>query len=95
MTALRISRIVEKTKVEGPGLRYAIWVQGCPIRCEGCFNPHTWEMDGGKIREIDEIVSDIQIVRNASPELEGVTFLGASRLARRMSLACWPGRSRR
>ncbi|CAM4488807.1 MAG: 4Fe-4S single cluster domain-containing protein [Paenibacillus macerans] len=76
MTALRISRIVEKTKVEGPGLRYAIWVQGCPIRCEGCFNPHTWEMDGGKIREIDEIVSDIQIVRNASPELEGVTFLG-------------------
>ncbi|MEC0330082.1 radical SAM protein [Paenibacillus macerans] len=67
---------MEKTKVEGPGLRYAIWVQGCPIRCEGCFNPHTWEMDGGKIREIDEIVSDIQIVRNASPELEGVTFLG-------------------
>ncbi|WP_342774073.1 4Fe-4S single cluster domain-containing protein [Paenibacillus oralis] len=76
VTVLRISRIVEKTKVEGPGLRYAVWVQGCPIRCAGCFNPHTWEMDGGEIRDIDEIVSDIQAVRNTSPELEGVTFLG-------------------
>lgn len=76
MSTLRISRIVEKTKAEGPGLRYAIWVQGCPIRCEGCFNPHTWDMEGGETRNIDEIVSDIKAVLKSSPELEGITFLG-------------------
>lgn len=76
MTTLRISRIVEKTKVEGPGLRYAIWVQGCPIRCEGCFNPHTWDMGGGELREIMDIAAEVQAARQSSPELEGVTFLG-------------------
>lgn len=57
-------------------MRYAIWVQGCPIRCEGCFNPHTWDMEGGETRDIDEIVTDIRAALESSPDLEGVTFLG-------------------
>lgn len=76
MSTIRISRIVAKTKVEGPGLRYAIWVQGCPIRCEGCFNPHTWDRMGGEIRSIEDIIQDIKTVLESSPELEGITFLG-------------------
>ncbi|GAA0378254.1 4Fe-4S single cluster domain-containing protein [Paenibacillus motobuensis] len=76
MSTIRISRIVKETKVEGPGLRYALWVQGCPIRCEGCFNPHTWDMNGGEIRNIDDIVCEIEAVLGTSPELEGITLLG-------------------
>ncbi|WP_214484651.1 4Fe-4S single cluster domain-containing protein [Bacillus sp. SM2101] len=76
MSSLRISRIEKKTRVEGPGLRYAIWVQGCLIRCEGCFNPHTWDMNGGIVQDIDEIFSDIESTSQTTPELEGVTFLG-------------------
>lgn len=57
-------------------MRYAIWVQGCPIRCVGCFNPHTWDMEGGEKRDIDEIVTDIKATLESSPDLEGVTFLG-------------------
>ncbi|MED0735344.1 4Fe-4S single cluster domain-containing protein, partial [Aneurinibacillus aneurinilyticus] len=76
MPSIRISRIEKRTRVEGPGLRYSIWVQGCPIRCEGCFNPHTWNMEGGVIKDIDEVFYDIKNTLKASPELEGVTFLG-------------------
>lgn len=57
-------------------MRYAIWVQGCPIRCVGCFNPHTWDMEGGETWDIDEIVTDIRAALESSPDLEGVTFLG-------------------
>jgi anaerobic ribonucleoside-triphosphate reductase activating protein len=76
LPSIRISRIEKRTRVEGPGLRYSIWVQGCPIRCEGCFNPHTWNMEGGVIKDIDEVFYDIKNTLKASPELEGVTFLG-------------------
>ncbi|MEH7380474.1 4Fe-4S single cluster domain-containing protein [Bacillus sp. JJ1533] len=76
MSSIRISRIVKETKVEGPGLRYCIWVQGCPIHCEGCFNPNTWSFDGGTVMTIEEIFHDIEDVLKRNPELEGVTFLG-------------------
>ncbi|MGD8191871.1 4Fe-4S single cluster domain-containing protein [Brevibacillus ginsengisoli] len=76
MPSIRISRVEKKTRVEGPGLRYAIWVQGCPIQCVGCFNPHTWDTEGGVLRDIDEIFCDIKDTLQTTPELEGVTFLG-------------------
>lgn len=62
--------------MEGPGLRYCIWVQGCPIHCEGCFNPNTWSFEGGTFMTIEEIFHDIEGVLKRNPELEGVTFLG-------------------
>lgn len=76
LSFIRISRIVKQTRVEGPGLRYCIWVQGCPIRCEGCFNPHTWDFDGGTTVEVDEIFDEIKNTIEENPLLEGVTFLG-------------------
>jgi len=76
LPSLRISRIEKRTRVEGPGLRYSIWVQGCPIRCEGCFNPHTWDSNGGYTKDIDEILLEIKSTLETNTELEGVTFLG-------------------
>ncbi|ANV74120.1 ribonucleoside-triphosphate reductase activating protein (plasmid) [Bacillus thuringiensis] len=76
LDTIQISRIEKRTKVEGPGLRYAIWVQGCPIQCEGCFNPHTWDMKGGVKIEVDEILVDIKNSLESEPRIEGVTFLG-------------------
>ncbi|MGV2795107.1 4Fe-4S cluster-binding domain-containing protein, partial [Clostridium perfringens] len=69
MDFVRVSRIVEQTKVEGPGLRYVIWVQGCPIRCEGCFNPHTWDMNGGEIYALEDLFQDIRSTLKRAPEL--------------------------
>lgn len=76
MASIQVSRTVNRTRVEGPGLRYSIWVQGCPIQCKDCFNPHTWDMSGGVKMEIDEILADIKESLKSEPKLEGVTFLG-------------------
>jgi len=73
---IRISRVEKLTRVEGPGLRYAIWVQGCPIKCVGCFNPHTWDFNGGIDTDIDELYNDIKSIKLENNNLEGVTFLG-------------------
>lgn len=40
-----IHSVIEKSKVNGPGIRYTIWFQGCSIQCPGCANKHMWEHD--------------------------------------------------
>lgn len=69
---LRIFKILKQTKVEGPETRYCIWVQGCSHHCKGCQAVHTWSHSGGKLLDIDFIISDIK----AQKGIEGVTFLG-------------------
>lgn len=69
---LRIHRFLPATSVEGPGLRACVWVQGCSIRCPGCFNPGTWSEKTGHLVTPEELSSKII----ATPGLEGVTFLG-------------------
>lgn len=69
---LRVFNILKNTKVEGPGRRYCIWVQGCSRHCKGCQAVHTWSHSGGKLLEVSDIISDILAQKN----IEGVTFLG-------------------
>lgn len=69
---LRVFNILKNTKVEGPGTRYCIWVQGCSRHCKGCQAVHTWTHSGGHLYEIEDLISDIKKQKN----IEGVTFLG-------------------
>lgn len=58
--------------VDGPGLRAVLWTQGCLHHCKGCQNPQTWDMNGGGLVPIDDVISAID-------ELEyqdGITFSG-------------------
>jgi pyruvate formate lyase activating enzyme len=55
----RIHSIETCGTVDGPGLRYVIFTQGCPLRCQFCHNPDTWKMGDGKIVTVDELVEDI------------------------------------
>ncbi len=41
--ALRLGAVLDETLAEGPGLRFAVWVQGCSLRCPGCCNPHLFD----------------------------------------------------
>ena len=69
---LRIAATVQDSIVDGPGLRYVVFTQGCPHRCEGCHNPDTFDYDGGYEVDVDELVVDI----DKNPILDGVTFSG-------------------
>lgn len=69
---LKISGIEPESIVDGPGLRYVIFTQGCPHRCPGCHNPQTHDFDGGETADIPAILAEIA----ADPLLQGVTFSG-------------------
>lgn len=68
---IRIGAVVPRTRAEGPGTRFAVWVQGCSIRCDGCFNPHLWGVSGGTLTDVDVLVHQA-----LSSGVEGVTLLG-------------------
>jgi len=69
---LRVFKILKNTKVEGPEIRYCIWVQGCSHHCKGCQAVHTWSHSGGKLYKVEDIIKDIKSQKG----IEGVTFLG-------------------
>jgi anaerobic ribonucleoside-triphosphate reductase activating protein len=64
---------VPVTRAEGPGARYALWLQGCSIRCPGCCNPHLFEPGGGERVPAAVLLTELQRVRDA---IEGLTVLG-------------------
>ncbi len=50
--------------VDGPGIRYVVFMQGCPMRCLYCHNPDTWSTDGGKEVGARELADDIMRYAN-------------------------------
>lgn len=83
---LNVSQITRCTEAEGPGRRFAIWVQGCPLRCAECCNPEMLPFDGGKLTDIQEVFQQIESA-NAEHRLEGVTFIGGEPFAHSRPLA--------
>jgi len=69
---VRIAGVVENSIVDGPGIRFTIFAQGCPLKCPDCHNPETHDSLGGELVDISELVK--QIVKD--PLLDGVTFSG-------------------
>jgi anaerobic ribonucleoside-triphosphate reductase activating protein len=74
---LPVAQIVAATEAEGPFRRYALWLQGCPLRCPGCCNEHMLPFTGGIPRSVAALLDDIV----ATPDIEGITLLGGEPFA--------------
>ncbi|NLD18792.1 MAG: anaerobic ribonucleoside-triphosphate reductase activating protein [Clostridiales bacterium] len=74
--SLRIAGIVRESIVDGPGIRFVVFCQGCPHGCGGCHNPESHDFDGGQECSIERLVQEI----DKNPLLAGVTFSGGEPL---------------
>lgn len=83
MTRLNLARTLSRSAANGPGDRFVIWVQGCPLACPGCWNPDTWDFKRRVLRDVDALVAEIQ----ATEGIEGVTFTGGEPFAQSRALA--------
>ena len=77
---LEVAQIVPCTEAEGPGRRFALWFQGCPLRCPGCCNPEFLAFEGGASMTLAEVLEQLDEARNEEG-IEGVTLLGGEPLA--------------
>lgn len=67
--------------VDGPGIRFVLFLQGCPMRCRYCHNPDTWEFNGGSEKGVGEILAEIRKYRHYFGPEGGVTVSGGEPLA--------------
>ena len=67
--------------VDGPGVRYIIFLSGCPMRCLFCHNPDTWDMTKGEKKTAQELIQDSLDCRNYWGTKGGITVSGGEPLA--------------
>ncbi|MDB4931950.1 MAG: radical protein [Myxococcaceae bacterium] len=79
---LNLATIVDRTEAEGPGARFAVWVQGCPLRCPGCCNPAQLAFVPR-----DAVAPEDLAARAIRAGVEGVSLLGGEPFAQAAALA--------
>jgi anaerobic ribonucleoside-triphosphate reductase activating protein len=76
---LQVAQIVPCTEAEGPGRRFALWFQGCLLRCPGCCNPEFLSFEGGESLTLANLLDQVDVAREEG--IEGITLLGGEPLA--------------
>ena len=69
---MRIAGLVQDSIVDGRGMRFVVFTQGCPHNCEGCHNPDTHDPTGGREMAVDDVIKDLL----SNPMTDGVTLSG-------------------
>jgi anaerobic ribonucleoside-triphosphate reductase activating protein len=80
---MRIAGLVQDSIVDGPGLRFTVFAQGCPHHCPGCHNPATHDPDGGSEMATAEVIR--QMLSN--PLTDGTTLTGGEPFAQAAACA--------
>lgn len=80
---IRVSGVIPESIVDGPGIRYTLFVQGCPHHCPGCHNPQTHPFEGGTLRSVEEILAEVR----EDPLISGVTLSGGEPMCQAKALA--------
>lgn len=87
--AVVVGARVARTEAEGPGTRFALWVQGCARRCPGCCNPELLAHRGGALVSVDALVEEV-----FAADVEGLSLLGGEPLEQAPALAALAARVR-
>jgi len=69
---MRVAGLIQDSIVDGPGLRYAVFTQGCSLYCAGCHNPDSWDVDGGFEISVDDIIKEML----SNPLTDGLSLSG-------------------
>ena len=80
---MRIAGINKNDVVNGEGICVALLTQGCPFHCKGCFNPETWDYNGGKEVPISDLISDVEAAIAANGVPRNFSILGGEPLIER------------
>lgn len=83
MSILKLAGVIKESIVDGPGIRFTVFVQGCPHHCPGCHNPQTWAYEGGSEASPGKIIAEM----NKNPLLRGVTLSGGEPFCQSKALA--------
>lgn len=73
---VRVHGIEPRSRANGPGARFVVWLQGCSLGCPGCFNPGTHDAAGGREIAVAEIAAQLA----ATPGIEGLSLSGGEPL---------------
>jgi len=84
--SLILAQVVRVTEAEGPGRRFALWVQGCPLRCAGCCNPEMLSFSRGRAVRVAELIQRVLTVARRD-QIEGITLLGGEPVAQAAAAA--------
>ena len=83
---LQVHSIESFGSVDGPGIRFVIFLKGCTMRCQYCHNPDTWSRTGGTLRSVDDILTQAQRYQSYWGEKGGITVSGGEALLQIHSL---------
>lgn len=72
---MRVAEMLHSSKIYGPGERTVLWLQGCSIQCENCWNDELWSFQGGQSISNDEVITYAGTHKNS-----GITLLGGEPL---------------
>jgi anaerobic ribonucleoside-triphosphate reductase activating protein len=72
---MRLAGIIHESVVDGPGIRFVIFAQGCPHHCRGCHNPETWDPQAGREMTVREVLKILKKESKKKP-LRGLTLSG-------------------
>ena len=94
---LKIAGTVQDSIVDGPGLRFVVFTQGCDRQCEGCHNPATWNPAGGTDKPVEEIINtmlenpltDGLTISGGEPFLQAAECAALAKAARQAKLNVW------
>lgn len=83
MIQLKLAGVIRESIVDGPGIRFVVFAQGCPHQCIGCHNPQSWSFDGGFVAQPEQIIEEM--LKN--PLVKGLTISGGEPFCQSAAMA--------